>query len=212
MDESQWNDCLFKSYKSLDQLMCITDCSRYDYCNLISFNQMNYICKHYFVDSINQGQFSYSQGMSLFYSPLNISLKARINQIYQEFSYLTSNTTNINKTTLTFYEFVKLQRQNAKFVTTQGSVTKLAIITSRRVYFSDGNWYSIFYMPSWSSYGEILYIEVNSGYTVTINKARTNLTSDLFINRGFLAMFVNDLVKWNYIATMNQTLFLASFN
>ena len=172
---------------------------------------MNNNCKHYFIDSFDQNGLIDSEGMSLFYFQLNNTLQMRINRIFQEYSYLTSNSSSINKTTLTFYEFNNLQRQNAKTITIQGNETQMATITSRRIYFSDGNWYSKFYMPFWSSYGQILYIEVNSGYSVTVNKTRTNLLNDLPVSRGFIAMFVNDLVKWNFIAKINQTIFLASF-
>ena len=211
INETELKDNLFKSYKSNDRLLCISDCSRFDYCNLISFNQEKNICKLFFADSTIQTLLIDSQRMSLFYRPSNNTLKQRIDRIYQEYSYLTSNSSSINKTTLTFYEFNNLQRQNAKTITIQGNETQMATITSRRIYFSDGNWYSKFYMPFWSSYGQILYIEVNSGYSVTVNKTRTNLLNDLPVSRGFIAMFVNDLVKWNFIAKINQTIFLASF-
>ncbi len=214
LNESQWTNNLFISYKSFDRLLCIMDCTRFEYCNLIIYNQINNNCKYYFIDSFNQYGLIDSQGMSLFYVQPNNSLKLRINCIYQEFNYLTSNSSNINKTTLTFYEFKNLQRQNAYSVTFQGSATQMALITSRRIYFSNGNWYWPFYMPSWPKYGEILYIEVevDSGYSVKINKARTNQSNDLIITTGYLAMFVNDLFESKFIGSMNKTIFLASFN
>ena len=67
-------------------------------------------------------------------------------------------------------------------------------------------------MPYWPTYGEILYIDVGSTFDVTIHKVRTNLPNNIQVKRGFLAMFVNDMNKWNYIASINKTLFLASFN
>jgi WD40 repeat protein len=38
---------LVKAYKSLDQLLCISDCSRTHNCKLISFNKSNNECKYY---------------------------------------------------------------------------------------------------------------------------------------------------------------------
>ena len=212
VNEAKLKDNLFRSYKSIDRLLCISDCSRFDYCNLVSFNQANNVCKHYFLDSFDQnGLIDDSKGVNLYYLPSNNTLKQRIDRIYQEYSLLTSNSSNINKTTLTFYEFNKLQRQNAKSITIQGDETQMAMITSRRIYFSDGNWYSKFYMPHLSSFGQILFLEVNSATAITVKKARTNLVNDISVDPGHLAMFVNDLVKWNFIASVNQTVFLASF-
>ena len=209
INETELNVDLFKTYKAYNRLLCISDCSRFEYCNLISFSSTNKICKHYFADSINRNQLIDSNGISLFYGKSIYTLKMRIDRIYQELSYLTSNSSNINKTTLTFYEFNNLQRQNA--ITVRGDETQMAMISSRRIYFSNGNWYRNFYMPYWSSYGQILFLEVDSSTSITVKTARTNLVSDISVDPGYLAIFVNGLFKWKFIASVNQTVFSALF-
>ena len=47
LNETEWQYSLIKTYKSLDELLCISDCSRTVNCKLISFNKFNYICKYY---------------------------------------------------------------------------------------------------------------------------------------------------------------------
>ena len=202
---------LIKTYKSIDRLLCISDCSRFDNCNLVSLDQTNNICSYYFIDSIDQNQLVDSNGLSLYFTEPKYGLSIRLARLKQEFTFLTTNSSDIDKKMLTFYEFISLQRQEAKNVTVRGNVTQAAVLTSRRVYFSNQNWYSPFYMPFWPSLGEILYIEVDSRFSLTINKARTDLTNDLVAYNNSLFMFMNDLVKWNYIGYMNKTLFLTLF-
>jgi hypothetical protein len=205
INETQLKDDLLKSYKTFDPILCISDCSRFDYCNLISLNKTSNICKYYFVYSFNQSQLIDSQqGLKLFYIPPSNAVQIKINLAYQDLNYLKISNSNINKTKLTFYELINMQRQDAANITFRGSPLQPANITSRRIYFSDGNWYNPFYIPYWPTYGEILYIEVNSGFSVTINKARTNLMNNLVVSWGNIALFVNDLKKWKFIAIINR--------
>ena len=96
------------------------------------------------------------------------------------------------KPSLIFYEIFNLTVQNAIDITSKGSTTEMSIITSRRVYFSNFNWYPTFYMPYWPSYGSLLYIE-NYAVSVTINKARTDMSNDLDLPTNSIALFINDL-------------------
>jgi hypothetical protein len=45
---------MVKSYKSLDQLLCINDCSRVSNCKLITFNTNDNTCKYYNKNLIDQ--------------------------------------------------------------------------------------------------------------------------------------------------------------
>ena len=185
--------------------MCISDCSRFEYCNLISFNQTNNICQYYFIDSFADNQLIDSPGLNVFYSPANYALQFRINRIIKEFGYLTANNSNINKTTLIFNEFNYIQRQNQLSIQIQGSPTQMSIINSRRIYVSNSNYYSPFYMPYWPSYGELLYIEVASAMTLRIDKARTDLSSDIYIGITYTVIFVKDLFNWKYIGMVKTS-------
>lgn len=172
------------------------------------------MCQCYYFDSTYQdSQLIDANDMILFYHyQTKYSFQISVNRVFQELSYLTSNNANINKTSLIFYEFKNLQQQNANAIIIKGNSLQMANVTARKIYFSDSNWYSPFYMPYWSSYGQILYLQIDSQMSVTLNKARTDQSNDVLVPRGFIAMFVNDFVKWKFVASMNKTLFLASFN
>ena len=106
------------------------------------------------------------------------------------------------KPSLIFYEIFNLTVQNAIDITLRGSTTEMSIITARRVFFSNFNWYPTFYMPYWPSYGSLLYIE-NYGVGLTINNARTDMPNDLGLPTNSIALFINDLNKWKFTAIMS---------
>ncbi len=115
------------------------------------------------------------------------------------------------KSSLIFYEFHFISIQNANSIPPYtGSITEMAKITTRRIYFSDGNYYSPFYMPYWPSYGALLYIQVDSQFSVRIDKARTDMSNDIVIPKGWLAIFINDLTKWKFIANMKTQDFVTA--
>jgi hypothetical protein len=91
-----------------------------------------------------------------------------------------------------------------------GNITEMSKISSRRIYFSNANYYSPFYMPYWPSYGALLYIQVDSTYSVIINKARTDMQNDKEVPNSYLAIFINDLTKWKFITMMNTQNFLTA--
>ena len=47
LNETEWQSSLLKTTISLDQMVCLLDCSRVPKCALISFNQINKNCKYY---------------------------------------------------------------------------------------------------------------------------------------------------------------------
>ena len=47
LNETEWQIKMVKSYKALDQSLCVLDCSRVPNCALISFNKFNNNCKYY---------------------------------------------------------------------------------------------------------------------------------------------------------------------
>ena len=53
---------MIKTYKSLDELLCISDCARVDNCKLISFNKINNICKYYRYYLLNETTLIESNG------------------------------------------------------------------------------------------------------------------------------------------------------
>ena len=125
---------------------------------------------------------------------------------------MATNSSSIDKKILKFYEFVNLQRQDAITITVRGSTTQMSIIKGRRIYFYDGSHYSVFYMPFWSTYGQILYVEIDSSASVTISKARTDMTNDLIEVWNSLFISMNDLAEWNFIGSINKTYLLKQFN
>ena len=106
------------------------------------------------------------------------------------------------KPSLIFYEIFNLTVQNAIDITSKGSTTEMSIITARRVFFSNSNWYPTFYMPYWPSYGSLLYIE-NYAVAVRIDKARTDMSDDLVVETNNIAIFINDLNKWKFTSIMS---------
>ena len=53
---------MVKTYKSLDELLCISDCSRVDKCKLITFNKLSNICKYYRYYLLNETTLIESNG------------------------------------------------------------------------------------------------------------------------------------------------------
>lgn len=179
---------------------------------MISFNQTDNICIYYSFKLTNQTVLSESKETILYYKERNDWLQSKVNFIFEQYQCLLNSSSNVNKSNLIFSEFKNLVTQNANTITNKGNFTVEANITTRKILFYDGNWYSPFYMPNWNPYGVILYLQVDSNYQVVISKARTNMMDDIKINKNYIAMFVNDLTMWNFIGSMNKTLFLANFN
>ena len=71
LNETEWQNSLIKTYKSLDEMLCISDCSRFIDCKLISFNKFNNICKYFRYFLSNETDLIESNGDFLYNYQIN---------------------------------------------------------------------------------------------------------------------------------------------
>lgn len=114
-------------------------------------------------------------------------------------------------------DFYSLIENPTKFssITQQGTNTTESIIPTRlAVAYTALSYYSPFYMPLSTAYGTenciFFYVSCgagpessNSTPTIVINKARTNMTNDLPITDGQVAVFIRYGDMWTYVRVVN---------
>lgn len=96
---------------------------------------------------------------------------------------------------------------NINNVNNYGSETTPSIIQTNRVLINNLGWIPNFYMPDPSLYNpyDLFFIDVNSSLSVTINVARTNLTSSLILTNSTYAAFIllPNTLSWYHIGVYN---------
>lgn len=95
-------------------------------------------------------------------------------------------------------KFSKLTVTNANQITNKGSATSPSVLLTNRLYFSDANWYSPFYMPTGVE-GGLLFLHVNSSWSVEINKAFTNMDKNIIVGANNVAAFMYKNDNWELL-------------
>lgn len=84
----------------------------------------------------------------------------------------------------------------ASKIVIRGNEYNPCVLATKKILFTDTSHYSIFFMPNVGLYGEIIYLVCMTTKKVTVHPARTNLSCEYNLERGFVTMFWSDTNKW----------------
>ena len=89
INETEWKEFMIKETKAFDHLLCISNCSGFEYCNLVKFNKLSKSCGYYYVDLKNQStQLIDSEGVILYFYPTKYQFQINIDRAFEERNYL----------------------------------------------------------------------------------------------------------------------------